>query len=141
MRQNVRRGEMLNRMAQEQNAVAARAQDDNQVMNLANMRQNGYKSKLVAKVNHLLNNDRQVKEFINKLNEMNKGRQEMKDQLRKFKENNPLNYYADLGLDKVKEDIARDSKIFKQREVQAQNLSRMFFERFTSNQSDWTEDH
>ena len=132
---------MMNRLAQEQNAVAARAQDDNQVMNLANMRQNGYKSKLVAKVNHLLNNDRQVKEFINKLNEMNKGRQEMKDQLRKFKENNPLNYYADLGLDKVKEDIARDSKIFKQREVQAQNLSRMFFERFTSNQSDWTEDH
>lgn len=88
MRQNLRRGESsLNKMmGQDQGPGAVRAQEDNQVIPLAaDMRSNGYRAKLCTKINQLLDNDKQVKSYINELNETNKKRKEMRDQLREFK--------------------------------------------------------
>ena len=93
----------------------------------------GYWTELVNCVNELQGEDKRVREQVSSLEDCNKKRVLWRDQMRKFKDENPDNYYMEKVFDRVKEDIARDSKIFTQREAQLNKISRLFFKRFTSN--------
>ena len=61
--------------------------------------------------------------------------------MRRFKEQFPENHYIDTAMVKLKEDLTRDTKMFKMRELEQGAIARLFFSRFTGNQVDWTEDH
>ena len=41
----------------------------------------------------------------------------------------------------MKEDIAKDSRLFEQRKKEVDSINKLFFDRFAGNQDDWTEDH
>ena len=64
-----------------------------------------------------------------------------KEQLRNFIKQCPDNIYLKPAERKLQEDYVNDQKVFSVRDRQSKDISKLFFDRFTSNQGDWTQDH
>ena len=96
-------------------------------------RQKGYIKQLLECVNELIGNDLEVTKSIGGLEDQNKMRLVWKEQLRNFIRQCPDNIYLKPAERRLQEDYLHDQRVFSVRDRQSKDISKLFFDRFTSN--------